>query len=185
MVLILGALMMLPFELSHYRRANVWLDEVPSAAAFSATSVVTRLVKARGVVDASHRLAAVELYIPHGPQVSYALLGAELLKADVDGLEVQVSVNRAGFRFQRSLAWKLDEVKVGLLEEYANSVISGAVKVAEAIGAPTKAALRFGWAAHGLVGSSSYVFEKASEIVLQLVMLPKGVSNDEIRRLFG
>ena len=172
------------FELSHFRRATVWLDEAPPAD-FTATSVVTQIVKPQVAVGASRRTAGVEVYIPRGPRTSYGLLGAELVEADVDGLEVVVSVNKAGFPFQPSLASKSDEVKVGLLDEYAGAVIGGVARVAEAVGAPTKGTLRFRWAAHGLVGSSQAVFERASEIVLQLLMLPEGASDDQIRALLG
>jgi hypothetical protein len=176
--------MMRSFELSHYRRANVWLDEAPPAN-FAATSVVTRLVTPKVAAEASRPRAGVELYIPRGPRTSYGLLGAELVEAEVDSLEIVVSVNKARFPFQPSLASKSDEVKVGLLDEYASAVIGGAVKVAEAVGAPTKAVLRFRWAAHGLVSSSPSIFETASEIVLQLLMLPEGASDDQIRALLG
>jgi hypothetical protein len=176
--------MMQSFDLSHHRRANVWLDEAPPAD-FTATSVATRLVKPNMAVAASRRTAGVEIYIPRGPRVSYALLGAELIDTDVDGLEVVVSVNRSGFPFQPSLASKSDEVTVGLLDEYAGAVIAGVEQVAEAIGAPTKATLRFRWAAHGLAGSSPSVFEEASGIVLQFLMLPEGASNEKIRALLG
>jgi len=172
------------FELSHYRRANVWLDEAPPAE-FTATSVVTRHVRPEMVVDASRRIAGVEIYIPYGPRASYGLLGADLVEADVDGLEIVVSVNMVGLPFQSSLTSMSDEVKVGLLDEYASAVIGGAVRVVEAVGAPTKATLRFHWAAHGFVGSSQSVFEKASAMVLHLLMLPKDASDDQIRALFG
>ena len=69
--------------------------------------------------------------------------------------------------------------------EYRDAVIRGVTKVAEEVGAPTKRKLRFGWAAHSLVSSSSWMFEKASAIVLQLLTLPSGGSDDQIRALFG
>jgi len=114
-----------------------------------------------------------------------AQAGGRCLAANVDGLEVVVSINKVGFPFRPSLASKSDEVKVGLFDEYASAVIGGAVKVAEVTGAPTKAMLRFRWAAHGLVGSSQSVFEKASGIVLQLLMLPRAASDEQIRALFA
>jgi hypothetical protein len=58
----------------------------------------------------------------------------------------------AGFT-ATSLALQSEEVKVGLLDEYAEAVMDGVTNVAESIGAPTKASIRFRWAAHGLVGS--------------------------------
>jgi hypothetical protein len=62
-------------------------------------------------------------------------------------------------------------------------VISGVANVAKAVGAPTRRKLRLGWAAH-LVGSSPWIFEKASGIVLQLLTLPSGDLDDGIHTLF-
>jgi hypothetical protein len=172
------------FQLSRNRLANVWLDEGPPAD-FTAASVVTRLVKPKVTVDPSRRVAGVEICIHHGPRASYALLGAELVDANVDGLEVVVAVNNMGSPFRPSLAILPDEAQVGLLEEYAGAVVAGAVKVAEEVGAPTGAAVKFRWAAHGHIGSSRSIFEMASGIVLQLLMLPEIVSDEQVRALFG
>jgi hypothetical protein len=171
-------------ELSRLRRANVWLDEAPPAA-YAASSVVTRVVVPKVAIDSVRRIAGVEVRIPHGPKASYALLGGELIEADADGLEVIVFVNEVGVPFPASLAGELDEVKTGLLDEYVDAVIRGVAKVAEAVGAPTKRKLRFGWAAHGLVSSSPSVFEKASGVVLQLLTLPRDDLDDRILTLFG
>lgn len=172
------------FELPQHRRVKVWIDEAPPAD-FTPASVVTRVVKPKVIVEATRTTVGIEVNIPHGPKASYGLLGAELVEANVDGLEVVVSVNKVGFPFQEALALKPDDVRVGLLDEYANAVVAGVVKVAESSGIPTRASLRFRWAAHGLVGSSPSVFEKVSGLVMRLFTLPKGASDAKILALFG
>jgi ribosomal protein L7/L12 len=77
---------------------------------------------------------------------------------------VIVFVNEVGVPFPMSLAGQSDEVKIGLPDEYADAVINGVARAAEAVGAPARRKLRFGWAAHGLVGSSPSIFEGASKI---------------------
>jgi hypothetical protein len=141
------------------------------------------LVKPKKVVDASRRIAAIEMMVPYGPMPAYALLGGELAEADVDGLEVNVSVNPKGVPFAPSLAVESDETYVGLPDEYVGGVFSGVEKLADSIGLPTKAALRFRWAAHGLVGSSSFMFEKVSGLVIRLLTLPKGAREKEVTAL--
>jgi hypothetical protein len=91
------------FELPQHRRVKLWLNEAPPAD-FTASSFVTRVVKSKPVVEATRTTAGIENNIPHGPRASYGLLGAELVEANVDGLEVVVSVNKVGFPFQASLA---------------------------------------------------------------------------------
>lgn len=170
------------FEMPRHRRAKVWLDEAPPAD-FTATSLVSRIVQPRVLVLATRQIAGVELNIAHGPKASYGLLGAELVEANVDGLEVVVSVNTVGFPFRPSLALQPEESKVGLLDEYSNAVIAGVVKAAESIGAPRRASLRFRWAAHGLVGSSSSMFERLSGILVQLLTLSRDASTEDIQAL--
>jgi hypothetical protein len=172
------------FELSRYRQANVWLDEAPPAD-FNALSMLTRLMKPKVVVDASRRIAGVEIKIPHGPIASYALLGAELVELDVDGIEVVVSINPTGSQFMPSLVLRQDEVKIGMLDEYAGAVFAGIERAAGSSGLPVNVALRFHWAAYGLVGSSSSVFEEASALVARLLTLPKGASEKQVEAIFG
>jgi len=170
------------FEPSPSRRANVWLDEAPPAD-FTATSSVKRVVQTGVVVPATRRLAGVEMNIHHGPRASYGLLGAELVEANIDGLEVIVSVNKFGFPFPSSLALQPDEVKVELLDEYAEAVIRGVATAAGGIGTPTGASLVFRWAAHGIVGSSPAMFERVSAIVVRLLALQVGASDEQILML--
>ena len=78
------------FILKKFTRAQLWLDEAPPAD-FIASSVVERLLTPKKRLAASHRIAAVEVVIPLGGRIVYALLGGELIKSDVDGLEVRVA----------------------------------------------------------------------------------------------
>jgi hypothetical protein len=147
--------------------------------------MATRVVNPKIVVNASRSIAALEMYIPHGPKASYALLGAELMDSEAVGLKVVVSVNSVGFRFARSLALPPEETKVGLPEEYANAVLTGAENAAVLFGLPTKRALQFRWAAHGLVSSSPWIFEKVSGLVVRLLTLPRTASDENLKALMG
>jgi hypothetical protein len=170
------------FELSGHRRANVWLEEAPPAA-YTASSVEAKTVKPRVAIDATRRVVGVEVSFPHGPKSSYALLGAELVEANVAGLEISVSVNSVGAPFSASLAQKLNEVKIGLPNEYAGAVVRGAVRCAEEVGAPVQRKLWFRWAAHGFVNSSPYIFEQVSEMVLRFLTIPSGGEETKMRAL--
>lgn len=174
---------MYSLELSRHRRANIWLDEAPTAT-FKASSELTRIVKPKIRINISRRLAAIEINIPHGPVASYALLGAEVVNADVEGLKVSVPINPIGSRITPSLALTSEEVSLGLLEEYASSVFAGVESLAESNGLPTNIAMRFSWAAHGSVGSSPWAFENASRLVGRLLALPSVPSKEQIISLF-
>jgi hypothetical protein len=173
-----------PFELSRYRRANVWLDEAPPAE-FTPASTVRRIVKPTWVLAATRTIAGVELKVPRGSGSSYALLGAELVESDLDGLEVVVAVNNTGVPFRGSLAPQSDEVRTGLPEEYVTAVVAGVEKFAASNAVPEKAALQFRWAAHGMVGSSPAIFRETSVLVLKVMMLQRNASDEDVRVLFG
>jgi hypothetical protein len=76
-------------------------------------------------------------------------------------------------------------VKIGMLDEYAGAVFAGIERAAGSSGLPVNVALRFHWAAYGLVGSSSSVFEEASGLVARLLTLPKGASEKQVEAIFG
>lgn len=169
--------------LSHHRRANIWLDKAPTAT-FKASSELTRIVKPKIRINISRKLAAIEINIPYGPMASYALLGAEVVNADVEGLKVIVPINSIGSRITPSLALRSEEVRLGLLEEYASAVFAGVESLAESNGLPTNMAIRFSWAAHGSVGSSQSAFENVSRLVVRLLALPSVPSKEQIIALF-
>ena len=174
--------MMRSLRLSRHRRANVWLDEPPPAG-FTETSVLTRTVKPSSAADATRPVVGIELTVPGGARASYGLLGAELIPADVEGLEIRVSVSKVGFPFRSSIAVHPDELLVGLPREYGDAVLDGASKIATTVGAPTNAALWFRWAAHGVVGSSPRIFEKISGVALRLLMLPTDPLAEDIEAM--
>ncbi len=136
-------------------------------------------------IEASHRIAAIELNIPHGPKASYALLGAELVSSDRDGLEVAVSVNSLGLPFNSSLTLEPDEVKVGLLGEYSGSVVRGVEKIAESSGLPTGGSLQYRWAAHSFVDSSPFIFGYVAGLVARLLVFPSENPEEDMIALFG
>jgi len=144
-----------------------------------ASSLLTQLVKPKKVVDVSRRIAAIELKIPRA-FASYAFLGGELVHGDVDGLEVILPINANGDSFAPSLALKSDEVRTGIPEEYAGAVFAGVERAADSTGIPVRFSLRFRWAAHGLVGSSRLIFERAAGLIVQLLALPNDVSEQQI-----
>jgi hypothetical protein len=129
---------------------------------------------------ASHSIAAIEVCIPHGPKASFVLLGAELVESNIDGLEVVVPTNSSGGALSSSLALSSDEVRVGLRDEYAEAVVRGVSTMAESGGLPTRMTLCYRWAAHGTVGTSAWIVEKVSGLVVELLMLPTGVPLEKV-----
>lgn len=171
------------FHLSSHHRVNVWINEAP-AAAYAASSIESTIVKPKLAIDAESAIACVEVNFSHGPKSSYALLGAELVKAEADGLEICVSVGKGNTAFVGALGDGLDNVEVGLPREYAAAVASGATRIADNRAVPSKHKLWYRWSVHGLLNSSPLVFQLVSGIVLELLLLPRVEGDAHIRALF-
>ncbi len=176
--------MKLTLELPRHARANVWLDDAPRAT-YAATSYLGRTLAPIRTIEPARRLAAIELFVPHGPSLSYALLGAELVMAESTDLEVSVSVSKEGPPLISPLTGKLDRVSIGLPKEFAQAVLDGASRTAQELGAPTQRKLLYRWAAHGFVSSSPTVFENASAMVLRFLTLTENDLEAQICRILS
>jgi hypothetical protein len=174
---------MYSLDVNAYTRVNIWLDEPPPAT-FESSSELKRIVKPKTAISASRRVAGIEINSYSGPMVLYALLGAELIHADVEGLEVIVPINSRGARFISSLARKTEDVRLGLLEGYAAALIAAVEKFAVRDRIPTNMAIRFSWAAHGLFGSSPAFFGIIGGLVVRLLTMPSVVSREQLVALF-
>lgn len=170
--------MMRSLQLPRHRRARVWVGESPEAG-YSPTSLVRRFVSVGSASPVGTRTAAVEWMVPRGPIASYGLLGAELLDDGRHDGEVIVAVNRTGFPMQDNLALKSDDVRIGLLEEYAEAVVSGVERVVNE-GWCFRGQLAFRWAAHAAVGSSPAFFAELGALVARLLSLTVTPSEDEL-----
>ena len=72
------------------------------------------------------RLAAIELLVPHGARASYGLLGGHFEPRSDGQLTVNIYASSPNERcFADSLVSRIDEVRVGLPEEYVEGVLDG------------------------------------------------------------
>jgi hypothetical protein len=116
---------------------------------------------------------------------SYALLGGELLPSNTEGLEVHISINPNGAEFRSSLVLKPDQAKVGLPSDYAHAIFGAIEELSQSTVLPSRAKLRLQWAAHSEIGSSPSSFNEAAKLVVRLLALPSGPTENLIKSLFG
>ena len=170
---------MIALTLSSNRKVRVWLNEMPDAG-YSVDSVLERNFEAESGMISSVRCGAIEMYMHTGPRGLYGLLGAKFTPHDSRELLVQVALSsNDGTSIDWSLASGLDSVQSGLLPRYADGILAGIMETEEihALGAGV---LRFDYAAHGQIGSTSIVFQQLGRALVRLIMSENGSMSDEV-----
>jgi hypothetical protein len=151
-----------------HRQARAWLGELPDWVT-EEVEVIERHLEARAVRSWSSNHVAVELYIPVGGFVANGALGATFVPRGSGRLDIQVSVsNPAGQPYATSLARSVDTVWLGIAPEFVGDILCVAADAgsAELLGAGT---LRFSCGAHGVVGSSPWLFQVLTRLVIGLL----------------
>ncbi len=154
-----------------FRKARIWLDELPNWT----YAVVNTIERHQGVIDfhsGERQLAAVELFLPRG-RALYGGLGGVFIPEDTHRLVVQVCISKnEGELYEESLARRVDEVYRGLPQEYVEGVFEGVLQDDQTrlLGAGT---LCFSCAVHGRIGSSLWIFQRLSRIIINLLLIKK------------
>jgi hypothetical protein len=147
-------------------RARVWFKDIP--ADFSPTRRI-ETAAAAALKNASRKKVAVEAFIPRGAFAEYALLGGSWNPGRFQFTRVAVSVsNESGPAFAGHLAGRVDEVRIGLPEEYGEGVLDTLASHAGALG---RGRLLISSAAHGRIGSSVTAFSRVATVLLKLFEL--------------
>ncbi len=159
-------------------KARIWLDKLPPWY-YEVSEVIERHLLAlnKKVIPRGH--AAVELSVHTGPRVHYGGLGATFVPAHTGQLLIQVSTSAdKGQLLSDSLVGKMDKVHIGLPTEYAAGVLKGVMNtdLTSSIGNGT---LHFCCAVHGEIGSSPWMFQALSRIVIRLLCVDKGSALQE------
>lgn len=136
---------MIPFH--RFSKARVWHDEDPFDGRAREGSV------------------SVEVFVPRGAMSEYGLLGGNVLVGSAG--DATVACSAIGAAWAASLASGVDDVRVGLPEEYHSEIVRRAAgRMAQH--SPT-GRIVFDQAAFGEVGSSGACFGALSEAVVELL----------------
>ena len=172
-------------ELGKYRRARVWIGNLPDAACPS-VKTLTHTIAAGGELQNGLRLAAIEVFVPLGPRSMYGLLGGQFEPDATGQLTIDVNVSTATERlFADSLTVKGDQVRVGLPAEYAQAVLAGVNLAHSEMDALASGKLSFNCAAHGAIGSCEAVYKHLAAVLVKLFNAASlELSDDELVKLF-
>lgn len=172
-------------ELGKYRRARVWIGELPDAA-YPSVKTLAHSVSATTEPHGKRKMAAVELLVVTGPRSLYGMLGGHFTVGPTGRLNVDVRISTANERlFADNLAGTLDEVRVGLPAEYAQAVLAGVDLAKGELNALTAGKLSINCAAHGAIGSCEAVFKHLAAILVKLFNSGSvEISDEELIKLF-
>ena len=173
-------------NLNFHSQARVWIEDAPSII-YPVIDTLTKDVQT-GLTRNSERQrqVALEILIPVGVRILYGLLGAKFIPHDSGKLSLAVLVSTNNeFIFEQSIASQLDRVRVGLPNEYSQSIVDGALKALdrETIVKLGSGLIQFDLAAHGEIGSSNKFFRKIAAIVVQLLTIDTGSSEQEVTEI--
>lgn len=172
-------------ELGKYRRARVWIGELPDVAC-PPVKTLTHTIAASRESRNELRLAAIEVFVPLGPRSMYGLLGGQFESSATGHLSVDVNVSTANERLLvDSLAMKRDDVRVGLPAEYAKAVLAGVDLAKNELNALTAGKLSINCAAHGAIGSCEAIYKRLAVVLVKLFnVASREPSDDDLRKLF-
>lgn len=172
-------------DLGRFRRARVWIGELPDAA-YSSINPITHTVRAGGQQHGGRRLVAVELFVPLGARSMYGLIGGLFEPWRAGQLTVEVSSSSNSERLLTdSLASGIDEVRVGLPAEYIAAILRGVDAVALEVGGVASGKLVINCGAYGVVGSCQAIYESLAATLVKLCNIATNdVSDSELIRMF-
>ncbi len=154
-------------------KARIWLGELPDWN-YEEDILIQRVQGIAKMNVSDVQYAAVELYLPRGGRALYGGLGATF-EPKSDGLfcvQVVPSLENGVLYAEALASSRMDSVHKGLPNQYVEGIFAG---VAQADGHQCLGSgiLRFAWATHGEIGSSLWIFQKLSRIIVRLMCLEK------------
>ncbi|WP_437482743.1 hypothetical protein WME75_41460 [Sorangium sp. So ce1014] len=125
-----------------------------------------------------HPAVTVEALVPRGALAEYGLLGLAYQSTTSEASRVEVGYSTSeGMKWYESLAATIDEVRIGLPEEYSKSIFQALSSVVTTKFSP--GVLRLAEAAHGAIGSSPSFFAKLSFAAAELMFVDVFDASDE------
>lgn len=169
-------------DLGFHGEARVWLEETLFLS-YPALDLIEKDIKIglRKELESS-KTAILEVLFYASPRFFYGLLGVEFVPNNTGKLSIQLKVSTENENlYTNSIAKEVDTVRVGLPEEYAQSVIDGIMdSLTEAnIELFGSGLIQIEQAAHAEISSSNKTFRNIAATAIQLLLLDRTNSEKE------
>jgi len=171
-------------QLGKYRKARIWLDELPPMPIGTFENMQCSFSSKNGV-GLGLRKAAVELYVPSGVY-EYGLLGAEMYYSGNPGLDVELITSEGiGVPYQDSLVGVARDAYWGLPQEYVQAVLKGVSLALSEPALQISGKLTINTTSFSVIGSSELAFTWVARVLIRLFGRASLASRDEfIAQLF-
>ncbi len=161
--------MMVSPVLGFHRKVRIWINELPPAK-YEIFQTIRCILRAERTMKIERTCAAIELLVPRGGRIEYGLLGAEFAANRSNEVTIEVGISDpAPPPYCDSLAASVDQVRLGLTVDFAQSVVEGATCAQEKFECLPSGVLLFNCAAHGAVGSNRFIFRGLGAAAVRLV----------------
>jgi hypothetical protein len=175
--------MMRLIDCCRHARARFWIDELPDARS-NCAETLKHVYATETMERIGREQVAVEIYWPTGGRALYGLLGVRFAPAESGQLCVEICQDpAAGRTFMDSIAVLQDDVRVGLLPEYASAVAATISIEENTLARLPPGRLVFDCGAHGLAGSAWVVFQALTSVLLELLLAHEAPSDDLVCEL--
>jgi hypothetical protein len=168
---------MIEFQLTKFSKARVWTAELPPVK-FQPTNIISKTLPSDAIPFKNNRYAGIEIFIPIGARIKYALLAGKFIPKNSSNLLIEIPITDSdGDLVTWALASRLDRVRAGLIKEFVDGVWDGMNNAANLLGTGT---LTLGPAAYGEIGSSFQIFKQTAQALISILSMESHLLSNDI-----
>jgi hypothetical protein len=162
---------MIRLQLPQHQQARVWIGDLPFLLDKSTEIVEPIKAAISKASPATEWRGAIEVLVPKGGRFLYGLLGGDFYPSPQKQFIAKVASGTTyEVPYAESIASTLDDVKIGLPQEYAGYIMEGIRETAGRLKDVPAGTLTVNCAAHGQIGSCGFIFEKLGAMLVRLLV---------------
>lgn len=163
-------------NIGNLKRCRIWIEKPPLTEC-KVVKVLNSIEEANGHICCKNQNIAVELFVV--PRY-YAFLGVEYIFQKRNNLEVCVNITKDSDNvLTDSLALHSDNVHLGISNEYAETILSTAVKICKNLRALPSGILTFNIGGYSDYCSNQVIFSKVTSILVRLLVAKQDSTDSE------
>jgi hypothetical protein len=176
---------MLFFKLKNYNEVRIW-DYLPKEFLSGKQDINICEFPSNENFLLGNKSLLLELMIARGGRIIYGALGCDYKYEDNGKICLEILTKKTNYLFENSLLGNIENIYLGLPNEYLNSVLRGIKKAYQDGRLNLKGRLRFCYAAYGEVSSCEWVFYILSYMLTSMLNFNKNnITAEILEKLLG